>query len=525
MSIAAAHLELAARCGDQPAISLDDEVVLDHRGLAEQAARLAAALIDAGLEPGDRVALLLGNCVEFYPLLLGIWSAGLSAVPIVPLLPPAELAWILRHSGAKLCAIEGPLRAPVEAALRELADDGEARDRLRFVAREQLDSLTASVPLDAPREHPEGEDGAAWLFYTSGTTGRPKGVVLSHRNLAALTQGYLDEVDTPGPGHSIIHLTPLTHGSGMAGLPHLLRGANQVMPGARGLPKLDGVLELIERWPDAVLVLPPVIVDMLARRAAAEPARVSSLRAVLYGSAPMFPEAAARALEVFGPKLVQLYGLGEAPMSVMLGRAEHRELLGAGREGPLPVGRPRAGIELRVVDEHGAQLPPETVGEILLRGASVTRGYLDDPEASAAALREGWLHTGDLGWRDAEGNLYVIGRARDTIHTAAGPVYPQTVELRLLAHPSVHEVAVVGQPTEDGHTRAIAFVRLEAGCAHADGHTLDEHALAAHCETLAAKDRPTSFVRVDALPRNGSGKVLKRVLRARLLTSTPAARR
>ena len=503
-TIADAHRQIAAEHGSRPAISLEGEVLLDHAGLADKAARIASGLIARGLAPGDRVGLVLGLSVEFYPLLLGIWTAGLTAVPIAPMIPPPDLASILRHAGAKLAVVEPPLAAPLGQTLA-----GEGPELL--TPEQGASELASHPPCTTPREHPEGEAGTAWLFHTSGTTGRPKGVELSHQNLAALVAGYADEVDQPGPEDCILHLTPLSHGSGMAGLPHLLGGTNQVLPGARGLPNLPGVVELIERWPRTALVLPPVVVDLLARQVAElGPERVASIRAVLYGSSPMFPQVAARAMDVFGPKLVQLYGLGEAPMSVILGREDHQELLAAGHSGPLPVGRARSGIELRVIDDEGRDCAPERVGQVLLRGASITRGYLDAPEATAKVLREGWLHTGDLGWLDAQGRLYVVGRARDTVHTAAGPVYPQTLELHLLDHPAVAEAAIIGRPSEAGHEEPIAFVGLDP-----QAPSVDEAALAAHCSTLPEHAQPRRFTIVDKLPRNGSGKILKRVLRER----------
>ncbi|MEM9462322.1 MAG: AMP-binding protein [Myxococcota bacterium] len=501
----------------EPAISLGSEVVLDHAALAERSARLAAALLAQGLEPGDRVALLLRNSVDFYPLLLAIWHAGLAAVPVIPALPPEELAWILRHAQVRLAIVEGELRGPLEAALSLDLPRPQMLDPTSLASLTSLERY-APAPLRSP---PEGPDGLAWLFYTSGTTGRPKGVMLSHQNLEALARGYLEQVDTPGPGQSIIHLTPLTHGSGMAGLPHLLRGANQVLP--TGPFDLDQTLALIERWPDSTLVLPPAVVNGLARRAAAEPQRVASLRTILYGSAPMFPRDAARALAVFGPKLVQLYGLGEAPMSVMLGRDEHELRVSTESDEPLPVGQPRAGIELRVVDEHGRACAEGEIGEVLLRGPSVTRGYWNDPQATARALRDGWLHTGDLGWRDEHGHLVLVGRARDVVRTCEGPVYPLAVERQLLGHPAVREVAIVGRPSagqadgphehEEPHEEPIAFVCPEPGT------SLDLDALRAHSQRLAEHARPVAFVVVDALPRNGSGKVLRRQLRSQARSS------
>jgi acyl-CoA synthetase (AMP-forming)/AMP-acid ligase II len=380
---------------------------------------------------------------------------------------------------------------------------------------ERWDRLTASSPAPLVDRRP---DDAAWLFYTSGTTGRPKGATLTNRNLMMMSLSYFADIDPVGPNDSILHAAPISHGSGLYGLPHIARGAVSVVPESGGV---DGeeIAALLQRWPGMSFFAAPTMVKRLTGDPAITGADLTNLKTIVYGGAPMYLADLEDALAVFGPRLAQIYGQGETPMTITaLSKADH-----ADRDHPRwrdrvqSVGIARTDVEVRVVDEHDHELPAGEIGEIVVRGDVVMAGYWTNPDASAEALRGGWLHTGDVGSFDDDGYLTLRDRSKDLIISGGMNIYPREVEEALLRHPGVKAVSVVGRPDPEWGEAVFAFVVPADGVERADHRRPRPH-LHRH---IARFKRPKAYRFVESLPTNNYGKVLKRELREQLIAEPP----
>jgi long-chain acyl-CoA synthetase len=429
------------------------------------------------------------------------------AVPINAKLHAEEVAYILQHSGARACFATARL-AELAGSLQPRLPDLEvviAADEAEYADLFHGDVL--AMESRAP-------DAPAWLFYTSGTTGRPKGAMLTHRNLLAMACSYFIDVDTIAPGDCILHPAPLSHGSGMYVLPHLAAAALQVVPASGGFDP-EEIFALIACHPGASFFAAPTMVRRLTLHPSAGATR--NLKTIVYGGGPMYTEDCKHALEVFGDKLVQIYGQGESPMTITaLSKAHH-----ADRAHPryaerlASAGIAHTVVEVAVADADDRVLPAGETGEVLVRGETVMAGYWRDPDATAAALRGGWLHTGDLGALDDDGFLTLKDRSKDLIISGGSNIYPREVEEVLLRHEAVAEVSVVGQPDRDWGEIVAAFVVREAGQDVSTDNLTDS--LDALClQSLARFKRPKRYVFIDALPKNNYGKVLKTELRRML---------
>ncbi|GAB4175273.1 MAG: long-chain fatty acid--CoA ligase [Rhodocyclaceae bacterium] len=482
-----------------PALASGSGVVCDYAGLASRVERLAGALVRRlGLVPGGRVALVMKNSPAYVELLFACWHAGLTAVPINAKLHPKELEFIFEDTGARVCFASAGL---IEGVAQAGADLGQLIDP----ASAQYAALFDEAPLPVAEC---SERDLAWLFYTSGTTGRPKGVMLTHRNLLAMTLNYFSDVDRIDAGDAIVHAAPMSHGSGLYLLPHVAAAAVSVIPESRGFDA-DEVLRLMGAWRGVTMFAAPTMVKRLAAQAA-QAGAPGGLKTLVYGGGPMYLEDLKRAMEVFGYRLAQIYGQGESPMTITaLSKALHADTTHPRYEARIAsVGLPDTGVEVRIGDERDQALPPGAIGEVLVRGDSVMAGYLNDPEASAQSLRGGWLHTGDLGVLDEEGFLTLKDRSKDVIISGGSNIYPREVEEVLLAHPAVLEVAVLGSPDPEWGERVTAFVVVR------EGVRVSEAELDALCLARIARfKRPKDYRFVAALPKNETGKVLKTVLR------------
>ena len=514
MNIALLLERVAARLGDRPAVSIGRDVRLDYRSLARRTATLARALReDFGLRPGDRVGLFMTNCVEYVEAQFAAWHAGLVAVPINAKLHARETAWILENSGARLC-----FASPDHAEdIVPLADGIPGLDRVVVVGSRDYERLMQGDALAI--EDRVRADDLAWMFYTSGTTGRPKGAMLSHRNLMHCLTNYFADVDGILPTDSIVHAAPMSHGGGFYGLPHLAVGANQVVPESGGFDPAE-TLELIARWPGTSFFFAPTMVHRLVQSPALAGADTRNLKTVIYGGGPMYLQDMLTAIEALGPRFAQIYGQGEAPMTITglpkwmhadTGHPRYRERLAS-------VGYARTDVEVRVVDGEGRALPPGEAGEITVRGPVVMQGYWRNPEANAAALKDGWLYTGDVGVFDDEGFLTLKDRSKDMIISGGTNIYPREIEEVLLTHPEVLEASVVGRPDADWGEVVVAFVVPKPGA------TLSPAALDTLClDAIARFKRPKAYRFIAALPKNNYGKVLKTELRAQLEGEARAA--
>ena len=503
----------AHRRPDEPAIADGESVHSTWRQFAARTAAVAGGLRERfGLVPGDRVAILMRNRPEYLEALFGAWHAGLVAVPVNARLHPEEIAYILDHSQSAVVLTDddhvddvAPLVGTVASLQAAVVAPGE-----------RWDAMVAAAP--APLVARLGGD-PAWLFYTSGTTGRPKGATLTNRNLLMMSLSYFADLDPITAQDSILHAAPISHGSGLYGLPHVAAGAVSVIPHSGGVDGAE-IAALIQRWPGMTFFAAPTMIKRLSGDPAVTGADLTNLKTIIYGGAPMYLADLEEALAVFGPRLAQIYGQGETPMTITaLSKAEH-----ADRDHPRwrdrlqSVGLPRTDVEVRIFDEEDRELPVGEIGEVVVRGDVVMAGYWNQPEATAETLRGGWLHTGDVGSFDEEGYLTLRDRSKDLIISGGMNIYPREVEEALLRHPGVGAVAVVGRPDPEWGEAVIAFVVAADPTAPPTAAELDQTCL----DAIARFKRPKDYRFVDALPTNNYGKVVKRELRERLRAEPPA---
>ncbi|MDA7946442.1 MAG: AMP-binding protein [Hyphomicrobiaceae bacterium] len=493
----------ARRAPHAPALLLGKEVVADYTEFQVRAAAIAGAMTSRhGITHGDRVAIFMSNRTEYLELLYGIWFAGAAAVPINAKLHPREAAWILDNAEAKLVFVSDD----VGNALKELS----VSPTVISVDHPGYAACRQATPLDAPVQLQD--DDMLWLFYTSGTTGTPKGVMLSARNLQAMTFAYLADVDDVSPQDAFLYAAPISHGAGLYNFVGIQRGARHVVP-ETGRFDVAEILALADKLGNISMFAAPTMVKRLVEHAKANGSRGDGLKTIVYGGGPMYLADIVEAVDVLGPKFVQIYGQGESPMTIT---ALSRELVAdrahpRWRERAASVGLPHSCVQVRVVDADGNDVPVGEVGEILVQGATVMGGYWRNEQATTETVRDGWLWTGDTGALDEDGFLTLHDRSKDVIISGGANVYPREVEETLLLHATVREVAVVGRAHPDWGEEVVAFV------VPVQDASLDEQALDAHClDHIARFKRPKAYFLTEELPKNNYGKVLKTALREQL---------
>jgi long-chain acyl-CoA synthetase len=486
---------------DRVAISHGTMDYCDYATLARRAAGLAGAMTGPlGLKPDDRVGLFMTNTPEYLEAFHGALHAGMTALPINNKLHEKELAYILDDAGAGAVFVTPDL---AEKAAKGLEIAG-SKARIVVVGEAEYNAYRDSDPVDMVAQN---DDDLAWLFYTSGTTGNPKGAMLSHRNLWEMMLTYFVDVDRVPVNGAALHPAPMSHGSGFYGIPHLAVGARQVVPESGGFEP-DEILHLCQRLEEVSLFAAPTMVKRMVNYQGGGDA--PHLRTVTYGGGPMYVADLKDALARFGPKFVQIYGQGESPMCItVLPREDHVDTAHPRHEERLAsVGYAQSVVDVKVVDADDNELPTGEVGEILVKGAVVMRGYWDRPDASAQSLRGGWLHTGDMGAFDADGYLTLKDRSKDMIISGGTNIYPREIEEVLLRHPDVMECAVVGRPHPEWGEEVVAFVTPREG-AEVDAAELDRLCL----DNIARFKRPKDYRIAAALPKNNYGKIVKRELR------------
>ncbi len=499
------HRQALAR-PHRPALFAGREMVADYAAFAERAARVAGWLVARGIGPGDRVAIFMKNAPDYLVAQYGIWFAGAAAVPVNAKLHAREVAFILSDSGAKLTFVSPGL---AEGLAEGLAAAGTACRLVEVPGAEWRRALAAD-PVAAPVAR--APDDLAWLFYTSGTTGRPKGVIITHRMLAVVSLAYFADVDAAHEDDAALYAAPMSHGAGLYNMLHVLVGARHVCPPSGGFDPAE-ILDLARHHGRVHMFAAPTMVKRLTAAAMAAGERGEGLRTIVYGGGPMYLADIEQAVAHFGPVFVQIYGQGECPMGITaLGRAEL-----ADRDHPswrarlASVGRAQAPVEVRIGGPDGAALPPGETGEIMVRGDAVMPGYWNNPEATRNTLRDGWLMTGDIGFMDSQGYVTLRDRSKDVIITGGANVYPREVEEVLLTHPQLREVSVIGSPHPDWGEEVVAFVVGEAREADLDRLCLDN---------IARFKRPRRYIFLPELPTNNYGKVLKTELRKLLEEGT-----
>ena len=484
---------------DSPAITADGRTI-SFSQLFKRVCRLAASLgNDLGIQPGDRILVFLENRREYVEMMFAAWVAGACIVPVNAKLHVKEVLYILDDSGARLLFTSASLG-------EEIIPESPGRGvRCLEAGSAEYESLATS---GSPRtSHDTAPTDLAWIFYTSGTTGFPKGAMLSHRNLLCVCSAYYADIERLHPGMTMLHAAALSHGSGQYMLPHLLGGGHQVL-----YRKFDAsqVLEAFATYPEVSMFAVPTMVNRLTQAATESNCGPANLRSIVYGGAPMYVSDLLRALDVFGPRLYQLYGQGETPMTISgLNHYDHagpRDAAHLARLGTC--GWPRTGSEVRVVDGAGQDVPAGEPGEIITRSDCVMLGYWNNPKATAAVLRDGWLWTGDIGAIDGSGRLELRDRSKDMVISGGSNIYPREIEEVLLQHPAVAECAVVGRPHADLGEEPVAFVVRRPGTQVEPGE-LDQLCL----QHIARFKRPREYRFLDELPKSGYGKILKTELR------------
>lgn len=488
------------------AVAVGGRTLHSYAAFTARAAALSAHLREVHrVEPGDRIAIVARNCPEYLELLFACWHAGVVAVPINAKLHPKELEFIFDDSGAQHAFA-------TETEATGIPDSVEvsvlgSKDYERAISR-----ASKTIP-SAAETRPESP---AWLFYTSGTTGQPKGATLSHRNLLFMSFAYLADIDPLGPGDTILHPAPLSHGSGLYAIPHFASGSLSVIPESGGFEP-DEILRETARHTKVSFFAAPTMVTRLLAAPEITATDLNPLKTIIYGGAPMYLADCLAAIECFGPRLFNLFGQGESPMTIAgLSKAAHAELADPRhRERLASCGPARMGVEIRIVDQADCELPVGEVGEVVTRSECVMTGYWNRPEASAETLRGGWLHTGDLGSLDDEGFLTLRDRSKDLIISGGSNIYPREIEEVILRDPRVEECSVVGRTHPDWGEEVVAFVVVRPGKA-VPANELDALCL----DNVARFKRPKDYHFVSALPKNNYGKVLKRELRRSLEQAT-----
>ena len=493
MNIANWLYQTALSWPNRPALYEGDVLRQTYADLLQTTSNRAAWLrTEHGVQAGDRVAVFAKNAPEYIEVLHACWWLGAVVVPINCKLHPREAEWIIRDSEAALVFTQSG------ALFAEQADIHEAALCMPVT---QDEKITAPAQVE--------DQDLAWLFYTSGTTGTPKGVMLSHGNVRQMTLCYALDVDAAHPNDHMLYAAPMSHGAGLYMFAQIRAGGAHLIPASHGFDS-EEIIGLAKTRGNLVFFAAPTMVKRLIAASKALGYTGEGIRTIIYGGGPMYANDINEALTCYGPRFVQIYGQGETPMTIsVLGRD-----LVADQSNPrwqarrASVGIAQGAVTLAVLGPDGSVVPPGVTGEICVQGPTVMQGYWKNAQASEQALNGGWLHTGDLGHLDEDGFLYLTDRSKDVIISGGTNIYPREVEEALLCHPAVFEVAVIGVPEPDWGEQVLAYVVFE----HGQSASVPE--LDSWCrQHIAAFKRPKRYEFVKDLPKNSYGKVLKTDLR------------
>ena len=471
--------------------------------------RLAGMLEGLGVRRGERFAILARNTVRHYELLHAGYWLGAIPVPVNFRLAPPEIRFILEDSGCKLLAVE-----PAFLDLLETDALEPWRKNALTIGDPRYEVLLAEAsppPLNDPRE-----DDDAILLYTGGTTGRSKGVRLTHKNVISNGMQCVAAMEIR-PDDVYLHVAPMFHSADLLGTGYTLRGAAHAF-----LPQFSpkALLAEIQRARVTVMMASPTVIIMTLQEPDFDKYDLSSFRRLFYGSAPMAVEWTRRAMERFPRAVLQQgYGLTEtSPILTTLDADQHVAAVKNGNYDRLrSVGRPLMGLDLRLVDDDDNEVPRGSVGEIAVRGPNVTGGYLNRPQETAHAIRDGWFHTGDLARMDEDGFVYLVDRKKDMIITGGENVYCTEVEAAVYQHPAVHEAAVIGVPDERFGEALLAVIVPAAG------QSLSADELVAHCRgRIGGYKIPRRIALMKEMPKSAMGKILKTELRKMFTAASPA---
>ena len=493
----------AKRWPDLPALYEDDVLVHSHQTL-DQAVTANADYLrrQQCLAPGSRVAIFSDNYARYIEWGWSIWRSGCTAVLLNARLHPREVCYILADSSCSACLSD---ESPIAELTHIQAEQYPSHHCVFWPIHSALENWAA---VDSQQESfAEASADIAQLFYTSGTTGQPKGVMITHEMLRQMLLNFSADIGGVSPSEHILHFAPLSHGSGLFGLHYTISGAANVVPVTTPFAGLAG---LLEHYPDCGMFMAPTMVRrMLDQLPFSEQAR-SHLKTILYAGGPMYLADIEEAVAKLGNKFVQLYGQGECPMSITcLSRADIAAAT-ANKDSQLlaSVGFPFRGVEVDVVDNADQSLPACEIGHIVVRGPTVMPGYWNAPEKTAETIRNGWLFTGDMGSFSVRGFLTLKDRSRDMIISGGLNIYPREVEEVLLTHPAVREASVIGKIDTHWGEIVVAYIECVAG------QCISEAALDRLClDHLARFKRPRLYRFIEHIPKNNYGKILKRELR------------
>lgn len=506
MNLATFLTQAARRDPDGVAVVMGD-TRWDWAGFEARTDALAHALqTDFGVQKGDRVMCQSQNCPEMMQAMFAVWRAGGVWVPANFRQTPDEVAWLTEASGATLmlCNARFPDHATACRGVTLISigtsDFGPA-----------LHDITDRHRGRRPDVAVVDRDDPCWFFFTSGTTGRPKASVLTHGQMAFVVTNHLADL-MPGltEDDASLVVAPLSHGAGVHQLTQVARGVKTILMPS---DKLDVavVWDLVARWGVSTMFTVPTIVKLLVEHPATTSADISSLRYVIYAGAPMYRVDQQKALRVLGPVLVQYFGLGECTGNITVLPAHLHEA----EDGPATrigtCGHARTGIEIQIQDACGHEVAPGQTGEICCIGPAVFAGYYRNPDANRKSFRDGWFRTGDLGHMDEQGFLFITGRESDMYISGGSNVYPREIEEKILTHPAIAEVAVLGMP--DPMWGEVGW----AVCV-ASGPVTETQMAEFLGPKISRYKMPRRFVFWEALPRSAYGKITKKMIRDELAT-------
>lgn len=476
-----------------------------YRELQRRVNTLAYAFLGIGLKKGDRVAFLLENCSEFVEISLAVARIGAVAVPLNFRLAPKELSYIINDSEASLLILENKYQETIESIHSQL-------DRVKgflYVGKRERGRTNYEELMQNSQEFreriPSNENGTAFLLYTGGTTGKPKGVMVSHRNLISLAITIAMESKLGVEDVGLI-ITPLFHAaSAWTMLITLFLGSTMVI--SRGFPSAEATLEIVQKEGVTFSMMMPIILNEMAKIKDFDRYDLKGFKRILTGGAPTNAKIMKELMETMDCGIWTGGGqteggiLSSIRLEEYLSRLEDVEKFAS-------AGRDAIGMQIRVVDDRDEDVVPGQVGELIGRGPSVMQGYWKMPKETEQALRNGWLHTGDLVRVDEEGYIYYMDRKKDMIISGGENIYSKEVEDAIITHPAVAEVAIIGVPDEKWGESVKAIVVLK------EGYKASEEEIMEYCKkNIASYKKPKSIEFVDSLPKSGVGKVQKNILR------------
>ncbi|MDR6224163.1 long-chain-fatty-acid--CoA ligase [Desmospora profundinema] len=509
-------LMVSAQNAPEKIAVIDGEDCLTYSEWSKRVSQLKGALLDRGIQKGDRVALVMHNSFRFLESIYAVTSIGAVVVPLNVRLAVPEMEAILEDAGPKLLFLHREF-APLAPVFQDklpslervvLAEDREVEAEGKEACALYEDWIQSQAPSSLDADGVEEED-VAGFFYTGGTTGTPKGVMLTHRNLVAnayhvaLTAGY-------HPGTHYLHAAPMFHlADGASAFAVTLVGGTH---SHLRVFRPEAFVKAVERDRPNATLLVPTMIQALVNHPSASKQAFSGLNQLLYGGSSMPVEVLRQALHRWPHiRFFQAYGMSEAAPVLTMLRPEDHNVLGTEREERIQsCGQAVPGVEMKLVDRDGLEVPVGEVGEVVARGPNIMKGYWNRPQETDRALKDGWYRSGDLARRDRDGYYYIVDRMKDMIVSGGENVYSTEVENVLYSHPAVREAAVIGIPDEQWGERVHAVVvkRKESD--------LDADELIAFCrKSLAGFKLPKTIDFVPELPKSGAGKILKRTLRER----------